>query len=307
MFIAERFCQRLDSSFWLFRPPLFASTSSWFVDVAISKPVTKTFPYVPLDPKGWRLSMGLRPLEMDEWLQIDGRYDEERRLKAALLVSSRDVVVATQIEGDEASQELLSNVLSYLAEHHPDISRTVEHNEHPLVAASRLVQEDLCVLVKSDTWRLQSACVCFPSRWELAKKIGATLDDIHSPVPLYDDQLARPTNAFFDRLTPDRSFWRLNWTLLDSPDLHQPNAIRTAPSGTLDDWYFRVERQTLRQLPLTKAIIFTIRTYVATASSLREHDPQFVSALLHSLDTAPTETQEYKGWVGVATHLRDSL
>jgi len=80
-----------------------------------------------------------------------------------------------------------------------------------VVAAARLVQEDLCVLVRSDAWRLQAACVCFPSRWNLASKLGTTLDDIHRPVPSYDVELSRPTNAFFERLKPSRSFWRLNW------------------------------------------------------------------------------------------------
>jgi hypothetical protein len=191
--------------------------------------------------------------------------------------------------------------------YHLGITLLAPTGEHPIVEASRLVQEDLCVLVKSDTWRLRSACVCFPSRWDLATKIGTTLDDIHSPVPLYDQVLARPTSAFFDRLTPERSFWRLNWTLLDSPVLHQPYGARASPRGGLAEWFFRVERQTLRQLPQTEAIVFTIRTYVASAASLRERDETFVPALLHAMESAPQSVQTYKGWTGVAQQLRDAL
>jgi hypothetical protein len=154
---------------------------------------------------------------------------------------------------------------------------------------------------------LRAACVCFPSRWDLASKINTTLDDIHGPVPFYEEELARPTNAFFDRLTPEKSYWRLNWTLLDSPVLHQPTSARVAPGGELSQWYFRVERQTLRQLPRSRAIVFTIRTYVDAASSLRDRDPEFVPALLHSLDTAPARVKNYKGWNGVAERLRASL
>ena len=68
-----------------------------------------------------------------------------------------------------------------------------------------------------------------------------------------------------------------------------------------------MERQTLRQLPHTNAIVFTIRTYVASAASLRASDEQFVPALLHGLETAPAEVQDYKGWTGVAERLRESL
>ncbi|HEY1762508.1 MAG TPA: DUF3445 domain-containing protein, partial [Acidimicrobiales bacterium] len=182
-----------------------------------------------------------------------------------------------------------------------------DSHEHPIVQAARLAQEDFCVLVRDDAWRLRAACVCFPSRWDLTQKIGTTLDEIHSPVPGYVGELSTPTNSFFDRLRPERSYWRLNWTLLDHPDLFQPERARVAPSGELADWFFRVERQTLRQLPHTNAIVFTIRTYVASASSLHAKDEQFVPSLLHGLDTAPRDVQDYKGWSGVAERLRESL
>jgi hypothetical protein len=251
--------------------------------------------------------MGLRPLDPSKWLEFDEHCEEELSLKAQLIESDYDAVVATNPEGDEASKELLRELKSFLHDYYPGRSTETVAGEHPVVQASRLAQEDFCVLVKEDTWRLRAACVCFPSRWDLASKIGTTLDDIHSPVPLYDQELARPTNAFFDRLKPDKSFWRLNWTLLDSPVLHQRVEARETPRGDLSQWFFRVERQTLRQLPITRATVFTIRTYVTSASSLRENDDEFVPALLHALDTAPASVQRYKGWTGVAARLRDEL
>jgi predicted SnoaL-like aldol condensation-catalyzing enzyme len=265
------------------------------------------FPYVPLEPKGWRMAMGLRPLDPAQWLEVDEHRDDELEQKRALLATSYDVVVATNAEGDRGSSELLTEVLNYLSNHHPEIARDVAHGNHPIVAAAQLVQEDLCVLVRSDTWRLQAACVCFPSRWNLASKLGTTLDDIHRPVPIYDVELSRPTNAFFDRLKPDRSFWRLNWTLIDSPALHQPMSARHSPHGDLANWFFRVERQTLRRLPLSDAIVFTIHNYVASAKELAERHEEFGATLLLNLDTAPEAMQDYKGWRGVADRLRTSL
>lgn len=251
--------------------------------------------------------MGLRPLDLAQWLEIDEDYDEDLALKATLLRDAFDVVVATNPEGNEASTELLEEVTAFLRVNHPTRLPSTPLSEHPIVAASRLVQEDLCILVKEDTWRLRAACVCFPSRWQLASKIATTLDDIHAPVPGYDVELARPTSSFFDRLTPERSFWRLNWTLLDSPALHQPTRARLSPSGDLDEWYFRVERQTLRQLPRTRAVVFTIRTYVASAGALRDRDDTFVSSLLRAIEGAPTDVKTYKGWTGVAERLRSAL
>lgn len=265
------------------------------------------FPYIPLEAKGWRMAMGLRPLDLERWLEVDARRGDELEQKRQLLDSSYDVVVATNPEGDDGSRELLVEVSRFLEDHHPEIEFDLRADEHPVVAAARLVQEDLCVLVRSDAWRLQSACVCFPSRWDLASKLGTTLDDIHRPVPIYDVELSRPTNAFFERLKPDRSFWRLNWTLIDSPALHQPTSARRSPHGDLADWFFRVERQTLRRLPVSDAVVFTIRNYVASAKELCETHEDFGPTLLLNLDTAPESMQEYKGWTGVADRLRTSL
>jgi hypothetical protein len=251
--------------------------------------------------------MGLRPLEIAAWLEIDEHFDEELDLKRRLLEESYDVVVATNPEGDDASRELLEEITRNLRTHHPGVNTDVDESEHPLVSASRLVQEDLCVLVRDDAWRLRGACVCFPSRWDLASKIGTTLDDIHDPVPGYDRELARPTNAFFERLKPDRSFWRLNWTLLDSPRLFQPASARRTPPGDIDEWYFRVERQTLRSLPRTKAVVFTIRTYVTSAAMLCSRDETFAETLIRAIASAPASVQEYKGWTGVAEQLRGAL
>src|ERR1700735_1302141 len=150
--------------------------------------MTGRIPYVPVDPRGWRLSMGLRPLENAAWLEIDEHFKEELATKARLLEEEYDVVVATHREGDEGSRELLDEIRENLRAHHPGVDTAIDESDHPIVAASRLVQEDLCVLVRDDAWRLRAACVCFPSRWDLASKIGTTLDDIHGPVPGYEDR-----------------------------------------------------------------------------------------------------------------------
>ena len=246
--------------------------------------------------------MGMRPLAPERWLEVDENRDAELALKAGLLESSRETVLALTGEGEGACRELLGEVTAWLDAYRPEVTTSVDESEHPLVAASRLVQEDLCVLQRDGDWRLVAACVCFPSRWSLAEKIGTSLDAIHAPVPGYHESLAAPTNAVFDRLEPERSFWRLNWTLLDRPDLHQPAAVRAPGESAPEDWFFRVERQTIRRLARSRAVVFTIRSYVTALSSLLD-DQEFTENLLHSLRTAPAATREYKGWGDVAERL----
>ncbi|MDE3064368.1 MAG: DUF3445 domain-containing protein [Acidobacteriota bacterium] len=260
--------------------------------------------HVALDDRGWRLAMGLRPLDEADWLEVDDRREGELAMKERLLAERRDAVVATRPAGDAPSAELLDLVRAWLRAHHPGLETSVDAGEHPIVAASRLVQEDLCVLVRSDTWRLEAASVCFPSRWLLADKIGATLDQIHSPVPGYDEQLGRPTTSVFERLRPDRAYWRLNWTLLDRPDLHQPETARDAVEGPVSDWSFRVERQTIRALESTGAVVFTIRTHVRPLAEMLARRDGFAGNLLRALDQAPEPMRDYKGWRDVAQRLR---
>jgi hypothetical protein len=251
--------------------------------------------------------MGLRPLDESNWLEVDTRRDEEIALKRRLIDEQRDAVVAVRDEGEAASGELLELVAENLATYHPQISLDVVAGEHPIVQASLLVQEDFCVLVHDEQWRLAAACVCFPSRWSLVTKIGTTLDAIHAPIPGYDEELSRPTNAFFGRLRPDRSFWRLNWTLLDDASLYQPSGHRQNAAGGPDELYFRVERQTLRLLPVSRAAVFTIHTYVASVQQLRHEDEDFADNLIAALESTPPAMKNYKGWVGVADRLRAIL
>ena len=70
---------------------------------------------------------------------------------------------------------------------------------------------------------------------------------------------------FFDRLTPERSFWRLGWGVLDTDDWYTPTdgtAAPRPPAPTPDELFLRVERKTLRRFPSTNVVLFTIRTYV---------------------------------------------
>jgi hypothetical protein len=57
----------------------------------------------------------------------------------------------------------------------------------------------------SGLYRLTAGCVCFPSRWRLADKAGHPINDIHIPVPTYDDRLAPGMNRLFDRIPVEKT------------------------------------------------------------------------------------------------------
>lgn len=135
-----------------------------------------------------------------------------------------------------------------------------------LVEAAATVQEDLCLLLRHDDgWRLDAGVVCFPSMWRIADKLGLPLTAVHGPVPAYAEELAARVDRFLDRLRPERPVWRRNWLVHTSPELHQPEppAPEKDPPDVPEGMWLRSERQTLRRLPGSGAILFTIRTQQA--------------------------------------------
>jgi hypothetical protein len=181
--------------------------------------------------------------------------DDERALKARLLGERRDEVMAVGADTEEASAEVLDLVT--WADDEPA-------DRHPLEQAARLVAEDLCLMVEHDGgYHLDAAVVCFPSYWRLAEKMGDNAAAIHGPVPHYAEDLADRVDTFLRRLRPERPVWRRNWDLHDNPELFAPTvppSVALEVDDVATDVWLRSEHQTLRRLPRSQTILFTIRT-----------------------------------------------
>jgi dimethylamine monooxygenase subunit A len=232
----------------------------------------------------YRLAMGLTPLNEAEWLVPDASLPEILAEKRRLLATRSESVLRVLPEASAASVELLQLLAGHLPRHFPSIYRlgkdgqltnTASHETwnidgpplHPLDIAGRLVAEDLCLMQASDAgYRLIGATLCFPNRWQLEEKIGQPLDFIHAPVPGFAPALERPVAHFFAALKPDRILARVNWGIADDPTRFQPigrdadAAITPETAGSA--LYLRIERQTLRRLPESQAVLFTIRTEI---------------------------------------------
>lgn len=210
--------------------------------------------------------MGTRALGARPWLVPDDRRDDELALKARLLRDRPDEVFAARPGSEPASEEtlhLVEEACSALGLESPGSAGS--EARHPLDRAGRLVQEDLCLMAPGvDGWTLEAASLCFPSRWRLADKLGRPHGDVHGPVEGYRSALAPRVGRLFDRLG-ERIVWRRNWFVHPDPALFQPDR----PAGgdpvvpadrCLAELYVRSERQTLRRLPASGWVLFTIRT-----------------------------------------------
>ena len=119
---------------------------------------------------------------------------------------------------------------------------------------------------------------------------------IHQPVPGYHD-ITRPVDALFDRLQPQNPVWRVNWSIVDSPELflaqeREKNLDITSENAGENLW-IRVERQSLRRLEKSGNILFVIHTYVHPLRIL-EDNPAVASNLAAAVKQIPTQMQSYK-------------
>ena len=156
-------------------------------------------------------------------------------------------------------------------------------------AAARMVWEDLavCQADADATYLLTAAAVAFPTDWHLSEKFGQPLDFIHKPIHGYAEQLASGVNHFFATLKPDQIFARANWFVMASDALRylptDDPATRFAhvtAENAGDTLFARCERQTLRRLPESGAVLFTIGIAVEPLSKLPANMVAFIADAL---------------------------
>ncbi len=58
--------------------------------------------------------------------------------------------------------------------------------------------------------------------------------------------------------------------------------------------YLRVERQTLRRLPMSNTILFTIKTYITKIEDVCRNDPSTTKRLAGAIRNWPPEIIQYK-------------
>jgi hypothetical protein len=285
------------------------------VEAATRDPDYAPYADGPGGPFRWRL--GLRPLDLHDWIEIGERYEADLARKREVRDRFGDTVFVALPAAHDACAEVCAALVDHLVTRWPgDFTRTVggvvnhrtgerlpiDGDLHPLEVASRLVQEDLIVMAEAPAGEhagelvFAAGSVCFPNRWDLPSKLGLPLAAVHAPVSQLNDQLGDPIAKFFDRLTPTRSYWRLGWGVLDTDDLYQPtDGTAAARPGrvTLDDLYVRVERETLRRFPRTGCVLFTIRTYLRTLREVAA-DPERLGRLAEVLASMPDDVARYK-------------
>jgi len=286
----------------------------------------------PFADGNYSLALGLVPMAEETWIDIDEHYAAEMREKARRLREEYPAVFCALPGSERGQAEVLEMLLEHLAAYYPNFFRIArgatppgaddrigpdtrienlingetwrvgDFSAAPLDLAGRLIQEDLCLMSPDGkgAYLLSAGSVCFPLRWELTEKFGLTMTGIHQAVPGYEEKLAAPSDRYMVGLKAYKPSWRSNWSIVDAPDLYLKqrrfkegkDSDITADNAGGKLW-IRSERQSLRRLPRSGDVIFTIRTYIRPLSVL-EGLPSIARGLAQALDKLPPEMRGYK-------------
>ena len=277
-------------------------------------------------------SIGLAPLDLADWIEPDERLLPDLAEKDRLFAGRRDIVFAAEPDTRDAQREVLDLLLAHLTTHFPETCRIEPDGtvaiagdrrvdpaadaDAPLLTAARLVQEDLVLMRRGpDGWRLAAAALCFPSAWSLTEKFGASLDGLHGNVPGYAGAMGTRMARIFDSLRLEHPVWRLNWSIYPDDRLHHPESKEQPRAwfGGADDFaaaaFVRVERQTLRRLPVSGDILFTIRIHVDPMLDFRRHPDgaRMASGLRDRLLSLDPAQLAYKGLAAHRDRLAEAL
>ena len=220
---------------------------------------------------GGQLKMGLVKLTQDTWLDPNPDLAARREGFAAYPQG-----IQLKPRGDAAGQELAAML----------------GVKGALPQAAANTHEDMCLLTRAsdaDPYSLVGAAVAWPSDWSPADKIGKPLRALHEPIAGYEDQLATSVDNFMDKLKPGAIYGRANWFISHKSDMRWIGAppeqafAHVTPQSAGETLFVRSERQTLRKLPKTGAILFTIGIYVEPLGNLSPANQAMLSAAMETL------------------------
>ncbi|KAK4164739.1 hypothetical protein QBC43DRAFT_46396 [Cladorrhinum sp. PSN259] len=287
-----------------FRPPAPNPYPNW--SIADTKPL----PYRPFryGPK-YNVTMGLRRIQHEDWIELDSDFPKYHAAKRQRIIQRGSKSCKTAPEAYPAALELLQEFVEYLPQRYPSLYSRTERGlknlwsgeefdingdpsngklaEDPMQMAARMVQDDLAIMIEREDgqYYLLAGATLLPGFWRLEDKFGMGLSEIHTSgdVPQYKEKLEKGMMNFFRRVQPQELVARNNyffqvddglawsWSIgpEDSPEVSWSTAEK---NRAIEHHYFRSERQTLRRLPKSGGVVFTIRTYFHPITSIAEED-----------------------------------
>jgi len=249
-----------------------------------------------------RFDVGLAPIELTHWLVPDDQASWVGP-KNELMDAESDAVFAS-VTGSMPGQIEAAKLVATAC------GQDIDLGEPPLFAASRLVSDDLVLMeMREGAWTNTALCLCSPTFFSAHDAIGKSLFGLHRPVPGGDPGLGGRISRVFSLLRDDLVLERHNWTVQWSDARYTPDgtplreaAAAAALEEAKDALHLRVERQTIRRLPQTGAVLFTIRIRLYRLAELLADQP-LASAFQQAWKDASPDVRAYKKWESLERHV----
>lgn len=238
-------------------------------------------------------AIGLKPIPVEAWLE--GGEAEPWGRKDPLFQRHREDVFG-EMPGSEGGQAEVLGLIEEVVGARPPPAGLPD-----LQAAARLVADDLCLMEdRGGDWRLTALSLSAGTFFTAKEAIGLSLAELHGPVPGFDARFLSRVRRVFHGLRPGLVLERRNWTLaatgalfVPDPAPHRAQIPGIAPETAAERLFVRIERQTLRRLPLTGGAVFTIRIWRHSLADLAG-DPRRLAAFARAWREAPEDFRAYK-------------
>jgi dimethylamine monooxygenase subunit A len=289
-------------------------------DAAADGPLYRPYRWAAAD-----FQLGLRPIRPENWILIGAGHADMMRQKWARLTKHGTHVYRTLPSSLPAQRELRERVIAHLEADHARSfersgsvvrSRITGHaldldddSVEPLMQVSCLIEEDFMLLEEiGGSIQITAASNAYSSSGRLAGSVGHDVQWAHEPVPQLTRKLGGKINRVLDSIHAAMPCERFNWQItpiatvfFPHDDPHAANAaamrevlveLRRDPARAGECLWIRVERQTLRRLPDSNAVAFSLHTYSDPLSSVQS-DVESVRAIMALLNSYSEERWKY--------------
>lgn len=287
---------------------------------------TNPIPYRAFKHK-YNVTMGVQSMDPQDWIQLDNEWVKFHDLKQKRVEEKgKDLYDISPIALDGCI-ELLKELQIYLPNRYPSLFQATSkglknlfNNEEydfkihdPMFIIGNLLQDDIAILTEDSNgnYNFTAGSILLAGSWRFKDKFNKSISSIHSDskVPKYHSNLQNSMNKFFYRLKPESPMVRYNygfqmddnlpWAYSSLGDEDSDSGWRfqtgEAKAISIDDIYYRSERQSLRRLPKSGVIVFTIRAYFLPLVEICK-EPFVPQRLLNGVLNWDEESKEYKGF-----------
>ncbi|KAI1205286.1 uncharacterized protein F4807DRAFT_443460 [Annulohypoxylon truncatum] len=257
-----------------------------------TKEPQKFRPFKPI----YHITMALRSTTPSDLIVIDRNYQSRLKERQLVMEKHEKHTLGCMPYGVEAVREVYSYLLGeYLPARYPTLftrdNKSFRNSvtgailpllppEDPITALRNLgqtVEDDMFFLRETPDGHQSTAFVCCcPSGFDPAAKIGKLLKDIHGPVPSYD-KIGPSMERYFSRLEVGKSGSRVNWSVTTNSELfnvsgnhvNEGDQVEEDMDVDIEKAWLRMELQTMTRMPKTRAILFSIKTYLCPVKDIK--------------------------------------